>query len=218
MRQAAIILTAFITLALSACAEGLAPSTPTASTPLAATRLSPTSPLILVSIDGFRWDYLDRGLTPNLSALAAGGVRAERMSPAFPSITFPNHYTLVTGLYPDHHGVVNNTFKDAHMAGVFHMNSKEPGWWGRGDPALGHRRAPRRADGHGVLARLGSRDQRRPPRQVGAVQPSQVQRAAGGYAPRLARRAGGSAAGIPHPLLRHRRYRWGTCMAPTRRR
>ena len=134
MRQAAIILTAFITLALSACAEGTAPSTPTVSTPPVATRLSPTSPLILVSIDGFRWDYLDRGLTPNLSALAAGGVRAERMSPAFPSITFPNHYTLVTGLYPDHHGVVNNTFKDAHMVGVFHMNSKEPGWWDEATP------------------------------------------------------------------------------------
>ena len=91
-------------------------------------------PLILISLDGFRWDYLDRGLSPNLSALAAGGVRAERMIPSFPSITFPNHYTLVTGLYPDHHGIVNNTFEDSRMPGVFKMSSKEEGWWNEATP------------------------------------------------------------------------------------
>jgi predicted AlkP superfamily pyrophosphatase or phosphodiesterase len=91
-------------------------------------------PLILISIDGFRADYLDRGVSPNLSALAAAGVRAERMIPSFPSVTFPNHYTLVTGLYPDHHGVVNNTFEDAHMPGVFKMASKEEGWWDEATP------------------------------------------------------------------------------------
>jgi predicted AlkP superfamily pyrophosphatase or phosphodiesterase len=91
-------------------------------------------PLILISIDGFRWDYLDRRLSPNLSALAAGGVRAQRMIPSFPSVTFPNHYTLVTGLYPDHHGIVNNTFEDARMAGVFRMSSKEEGWWDEATP------------------------------------------------------------------------------------
>jgi ectonucleotide pyrophosphatase/phosphodiesterase family protein 5 len=92
------------------------------------------APLILISIDGFRADYLDRGLSPNLSALAAGGVRAERMIPAFPSITFPNHYTLVTGLYPDHHGVVNNTFEDPKLPGVFKMSSKEEAWWDEATP------------------------------------------------------------------------------------
>src|SRR5271168_1960309 len=69
---------------------------PTAPPPAAA----PT-PVILVSIDGFRADYLDRGVTPNLKVLADGGARAERMLPSFPSLTFPNHYTLVTGLVPD---------------------------------------------------------------------------------------------------------------------
>jgi ectonucleotide pyrophosphatase/phosphodiesterase family protein 5 len=103
------------------------------SEPSAAVR-SPKSPLILVSIDGFRWDYLNRGITPNLSALAASGVRAERMLPSFPSVTFPNHYTLVTGLYPDHHGVVNNTFEDAHLSGVFHMSTKDEAWWDEGTP------------------------------------------------------------------------------------
>jgi predicted AlkP superfamily pyrophosphatase or phosphodiesterase len=92
-------------------------------------------PLILVSIDGFRADYLDRGVSPNLVALAAGGVRAERMIPSFPSITFPNHYTLVTGLYPDHHGVVNNTFEDPKQPGaVFKMASKEESWWDEATP------------------------------------------------------------------------------------
>ena len=100
--------------------------------PLAAKAAAP--PLILISIDGFRADYLDRGVSPNLSALAAGGVRAERMIPSFPSVTFPNHYTLVTGLYPDHHGIVNNTFEDAHMPGVFKMASKEEGWWDEATP------------------------------------------------------------------------------------
>ncbi len=101
---------------------------------LAASPAAAGPPLILISIDGFRADYLDRGLSPNLSALAAGGARAERMIPAFPSITFPNHYTLVTGLYPDHHGIVNNTFEDPKLPGVFKMASKEEAWWDEGTP------------------------------------------------------------------------------------
>jgi len=100
----------------------------------AAAAQSGRTPLILVSIDGFRADYLDRGLSPNLSTLAAGGVRAERMIPSFPSITFPNHYTLVTGLYPDHNGIVNNTFEDAQLPGVFKMSSKEEAWWDEATP------------------------------------------------------------------------------------
>jgi predicted AlkP superfamily pyrophosphatase or phosphodiesterase len=64
--------------------------------------------VLLISIDGFRWDYLDRGLTPNLSRLAREGVRAEAMVPVFPTKTFPNHYTIVTGRYPASHGIVGN--------------------------------------------------------------------------------------------------------------
>jgi len=92
--------------------------------------------VILVSIDGFRADYLDRGLTPNIAALAAQGVRAEAMRPAFPSVTFPNHYTLVTGLYPDHHGVVNNTMEDPAIPGpAFTVaNSRDERWWDEATP------------------------------------------------------------------------------------
>lgn len=66
--------------------------------------------LVLVSIDGFRWDYPDQGLTPTLNRIAREGVRAERLLPVFPTLTFPNHYSLVTGLYPARHGIVANEF------------------------------------------------------------------------------------------------------------
>src|SRR5690349_9906946 len=68
--------------------------------------------VVLVSFDGFRADYLDRLPLPNFRRLAASGVRARSMLPSFPSKTFPNHYTLVTGLYPGDHGIVANTFWD----------------------------------------------------------------------------------------------------------
>ncbi len=128
MRRLIGLALALAAAVLAGCAGVSSPSTPPLAKTLAA------SPLILVSIDGFRWDYINRGITPNLSALAAGGVRAERMLPSFPSITFPNHYTLVTGLYPDHHGIVNNTFEDSHLPGVFHMTTKDEAWWDEGTP------------------------------------------------------------------------------------
>ena len=77
---------------------------------------------MLISIDGFRADYLDRGITPNLSRLAGEGATGP-MRPSFPSVTFPNHYTLVTGLHPDHHGIVGNNMIDAELGridGILH--------------------------------------------------------------------------------------------------
>jgi predicted AlkP superfamily pyrophosphatase or phosphodiesterase len=92
--------------------------------------------LILISFDGWRWDYIDRLQAPNLKALAASGVRATRLVPSFPVLTFPNHYTIVTGLYPEHHGVVANTMRDASMPERFTQSSetaKDARWWG-GEP------------------------------------------------------------------------------------
>jgi predicted AlkP superfamily pyrophosphatase or phosphodiesterase len=92
--------------------------------------------VILVSFDGWRWDYTDRANVPNLKALAARGVRAKELIPSFPSLTFPNHYTLVTGLYPGHHGIVSNTMATPSMPRKFSMSSNEvrnAGWWG-GEP------------------------------------------------------------------------------------
>ena len=69
--------------------------------------------LILVSLDGFRWDYAARDNATHLLAIGRAGVWApDGMLPAYPSLTFPNHYTLVTGLYPEHHGIVANSFLD----------------------------------------------------------------------------------------------------------
>ena len=66
--------------------------------------------VILISADGFRYDYAEKYKAEHLLALANEGVKAASMVPSFPSVTFPNHYTIVTGLYPAHHGLVNNFF------------------------------------------------------------------------------------------------------------
>jgi predicted AlkP superfamily pyrophosphatase or phosphodiesterase len=66
--------------------------------------------LVILSLDGFRWDYPTMAPTPNLDAIAANGTKAVSMIPSFPSTTFANHYTLATGLYPDHHGIILNNF------------------------------------------------------------------------------------------------------------
>src|ERR1043166_5706517 len=92
--------------------------------------------LILISLDGFRWDYLQKYQAPNLSRLAAEGVHAERLIPMFPSMTFPNHHTIVTGLRPAHHGVIHNNLYDPVIKKTFAFNKPElqgPQWWG-GEP------------------------------------------------------------------------------------
>lgn len=84
---------------------------------------------ILVSIDGFRADYLRRGNSPRLDALAAAGVSAA-MRPSFPTKTFPNHWTIVTGDRPDRHGIVANRMEDPARPGeLFTMASRDPFWW-----------------------------------------------------------------------------------------
>lgn len=93
---------------------------------------------ILVSIDGFRPDYLDRGITPRMSKLRAEGVFA-RMRPSFPTKTFPNHNTIVTGLRPDHHGIVGNNMIDPVRPGqIFSLGdpkqSLDPFWWETAEP------------------------------------------------------------------------------------
>lgn len=95
-------------------------------------QLRPT--VILVSIDGFRSDYLDNTKCPNLRELASEGVRARWMTPVFPTKTFPNHYSIVTGRYTEHHGVVGNTMYDPVFDVVFTMGKREEvvngRWWG----------------------------------------------------------------------------------------
>ncbi len=64
----------------------------------------------MISLDGFRWDYVERFNPPHLSGLINNGVKAESLIPSFPSKTFPNHYTIATGMYPDKHGILGNLF------------------------------------------------------------------------------------------------------------
>lgn len=66
--------------------------------------------VVMLSLDGFRWDYPYIANTPVLDSLRKVGVKAESLKPSFPTKTFPNHYTIATGLYPDHHGIVENSF------------------------------------------------------------------------------------------------------------
>lgn len=97
--------------------------------------LQPT--VILISLDGFRYDYLNLYQPPNLNSLAAGGVRARWMIPSFPSKTFPNHYTIATGLYPQNHGIVENNIYDPNFKEVFTLSDRrevENSRWWLGEP------------------------------------------------------------------------------------
>lgn len=93
-------------------------------------------PLLLVSLDGFRAEYLERGFTPTLLAMGERGVRAPYMIPVYPTSTFPNHYSIVTGLYPESHGIVSNRFYDPVFREGFNLRDGAPSqgrWWG-GEP------------------------------------------------------------------------------------
>jgi len=93
--------------------------------------------VVLVSLDGWRWDYIDKATVPTLRALARRGVRAEGLISPFPSKTFPSHYTIVTGLYPARHGIVSNNMVDSTIPGRFSLSDRkvqaDPRWWG-GEP------------------------------------------------------------------------------------
>ena len=104
-------------------------------TPPRQTERAAAAPVVILgSRDGFRPDYLDRGVTPALSALARTGVSAS-MRPSFPSKTFPNHWAIATGLRPDRNGVVGNTMEDPARPGeTFTMATDDPFWWQEAEP------------------------------------------------------------------------------------
>ena len=103
-------------------------------------RTAPTSAsqatVVLVSIDARRADALGSGAMPTLDAIAADGAHARWMNPSYPTLTFPNHYTLVTGLRPDHHGVVHNQMRDAKLGDFVsrQYGALDAGWWAGGEP------------------------------------------------------------------------------------
>lgn len=101
------------------------------SQPQPITDLKPT--VILISLDGFHPAYLEKYRPANLRMLGRGGVRASWMYPSFPSKTFPNHYTVATGLYPQHHGIVENNIYDREFKAVFSLGNRDEvtnsRWW-----------------------------------------------------------------------------------------
>ena len=129
IRSVAMLCAGIALAGASACAGGPALS---GGTPAVAVQHR----VLLIGLDGFRWDYVDRAPAVRIRELAARGVRAERLVPAFPSKTFPNFYTIATGLRPDEHGIVTNTMRDP-VLGTFRLADslaqQEPRWWS-GEP------------------------------------------------------------------------------------
>ncbi|AKK72051.1 phosphodiesterase [Chryseobacterium gallinarum] len=96
--------------------------------------------VIMISTDGFRYDYAHKYNAENLLKFSDQGVKAEAMIPSYPSITFPNHWSLITGLYPSHHGLIDNFFYDYKRKEVYAMSNKknaEDGSWYGGIPLWG---------------------------------------------------------------------------------
>lgn len=97
------------------------------------------APVLLISLDGFRWDYCEKypAETPNLRRIKREGASARSLIPVFPSNTFPNHYSIATGLRPTRHGIVNNRMFDEKSGRFFHYNqpasARDGSWWG-GEP------------------------------------------------------------------------------------
>lgn len=81
--------------------------------------------VVLISLDGFRWDYVDRFDPPFLKKFIQNGVKANSLVPSFPSKTFPNHYTIATGMYPDKHGLVGNTFYSHQKDETYRIGNRE---------------------------------------------------------------------------------------------
>jgi hypothetical protein len=99
---------------------------------------SPKPLVLLVSLDGFKPEYLSKTGSPHLFELAKNGAQAQGLISAFPSLTFPNHVTLVTGQTPDAHGIVNNVMTDPGIAQRFSPSSRaaieNPAWWQEANP------------------------------------------------------------------------------------
>ncbi|MBW6460083.1 MAG: ectonucleotide pyrophosphatase/phosphodiesterase [Bacteroidales bacterium] len=99
--------------------------------------LSPKPFVVMLSMDGYRWDYPEQCHTPNLDRIADRGVKAHSIQSAFPSKTFPNHYTMATGLYPDNHGIVQNSFYDPETSRKYAIRDRDavedPSFYG-GEP------------------------------------------------------------------------------------
>ncbi|XP_017240230.2 uncharacterized protein LOC108213019 [Daucus carota subsp. sativus] len=86
--------------------------------------------VILISCDGFRFGFQHKTPTPNIKRLISQGTEAETgLIPVFPTLTFPNHYSIITGLYPAYHGIVGNSFIDPKTGDSFDQQNFDSKWW-----------------------------------------------------------------------------------------
>lgn len=91
--------------------------------------------VVMISLDGFRWDYIEKHKAKNLAAIAAQGVRAEYLEPVYPTKTFPNHLSIITGLLPSNHGIVGNHFCDKNRNQCYKMGyGQDDSSWLKGIP------------------------------------------------------------------------------------
>jgi predicted AlkP superfamily pyrophosphatase or phosphodiesterase len=100
--------------------------------------INPKTPLILISMDGFRWDYFEKTETPNFDEIIKGGSKSKALIPVFPTKTFPNHISIVTGLYPENHGIIANRMYDPIFDEYYYIGQgSKPvldGKWYEGEP------------------------------------------------------------------------------------
>jgi predicted AlkP superfamily pyrophosphatase or phosphodiesterase len=137
MKRFSLLLLSSLTVLGAGCASHKTAPPPAPVPVVQQTKVNAPAPLLLISIDGYRPDYIKRGLSPTLQALADTGVHAQSMQPSFPSLTFPNHYAIVTGLVPDHNGIVNNTMLDPELGKFSISDRKAVGnglWWDQATP------------------------------------------------------------------------------------
>ncbi len=128
-----ILIIGAITLSSCKSSSNLIGSTPTINSKASLNK----SYLILISLDGFRWDYVEKYKPPHLSNFINNGVKAESLIPSFPSKTFPNHYTIATGMYPDKHGILGNSFYSNKKNLTYKIRNREmveDGTFYGGDP------------------------------------------------------------------------------------
>lgn len=116
------------------CAQEKAEKPPQIQLKLNASNHLSKPTVVMISIDGYRHDYTKKYLPPNLTALSENGVQAQSLKPSYPSLTFPNHYTLATGLLPEHHGLVGNFFFDKKRNEAYAFmdgkNVRDGSWYG----------------------------------------------------------------------------------------
>lgn len=135
MQRSILFALLFLILSSISCQRKALPAKAIEAT--ATTEIPDSQYLLLISLDGFRWDYAERFQPPNLMKFIAAGVRAESMLSCFPSKTFTNHYTIATGMYPNNHGLVDNSYFDREKNLVFGMGRRElvqDGSWYGGTP------------------------------------------------------------------------------------